>query len=169
MSVRMEPTLERKLQFLWMLFWHNSLPLYENTGWPKGIWHLLNGLYSVGRPTGEMRWSAFFSSWLATSVTMETWPVEHRVNDRCSKHVSRTPHFPFRRRAVAPLLTRSFNVWFFPLGVFEIAFLHSQIPYVDVRPIDLQLLARFMEDFKKRLENFIQEDRRHPTDIIFKT
>ena len=33
-----------------------------------------------------------------------------RVNDHCSKHVSRTPHFPFRRRAVAPSLSRSFNV-----------------------------------------------------------
>ena len=54
-----------------------------------------------------------------------------RVNDHCSKHVSRAPHFPFRRRAVAPSLSRSFNVWFFSLGVFEIACLHSQTPYVE--------------------------------------
>ena len=33
-----------------------------------------------------------------------------RVNDHCSKHVSRAPHFPFRRRAVASSLSRSFNV-----------------------------------------------------------
>ena len=39
-----------------------------------------------------------------------------RVNDHCSKHVSRAPHFPFRRRAVAPSFSRSFNVWFFFFG-----------------------------------------------------
>jgi SpoVK/Ycf46/Vps4 family AAA+-type ATPase len=38
----------------------------------------------------------------------------------------------------------------------------------EIRPIDRQLLARVMDDFKKRLENFIQEDSRHLTDIIFK-
>jgi len=38
-----------------------------------------------------------------------------------------------------------------------------------IRPIDRQLLARVMEDFKKRLENCIQEDGRHITNIIFKT
>ena len=53
-----------------------------------------------------------------------------RVDDHFWKHVSQTTHFPFRRRAVAPSLSRSFNVWFFPLGVFEIACLHSQTPYV---------------------------------------
>ena len=116
MSVRMEPTLERKLQFLWMLFWHNSLPLYENTGWPKGIWHLLNGLYSVGRPTGEMRWSAFFSSWLATSVTMETWPVEHRVNDHFSKHVSPGPSFPISETCRGPLTLPIFQSVIFSFG-----------------------------------------------------
>jgi len=52
------------------------------------------------------------------------------VNDHCSKHVSRAPHFPFRRCTVASSLSRSF-VWFFPLGVFEIACLHSQTPYVE--------------------------------------
>ena len=38
-----------------------------------------------------------------------------------------------------------------------------------IRPIDRQLLARVMDEFKKRLENCIQEDGRHLTDIIFKT
>ena len=38
-----------------------------------------------------------------------------------------------------------------------------------IRPIDRQLLARVMDYFKKRLENCIQEDGRHLTDIIFKT
>ena len=37
----------------------------------------------------------------------------------------------------------------------------------EIRPIDRQLLARVVEDFKKRLENCIQEDGRHLTDIIF--
>jgi len=54
-----------------------------------------------------------------------------RVNDHCSNHVSRASHFPFRRRAVAPSLSRSFNVWFFSLGVFEIACLCSETPYVE--------------------------------------
>jgi len=49
---------------------------------------------------------------------------------------------------------------FFPLGVFEIACLHSQSPYVDsdlkeairqeIRPIDRQLLAHVMDDLKKK-------------------
>jgi len=39
----------------------------------------------------------------------------------------------------------------------------------EIRPIDRQLLARVMDDLKKRLENYIQEDGRHLTDIIFKT
>ena len=38
-----------------------------------------------------------------------------------------------------------------------------------IRPINRQLLARVMDVFKKRLENYIQEDGRHLTDIIFKT
>jgi len=36
-------------------------------------------------------------------------------------------------------------------------------------PINHQLLARVMDDFKKRLENCIQEDGRHLTNNIFKT
>ena len=39
----------------------------------------------------------------------------------------------------------------------------------EIRPIDRQLLARVVDDFKKRLENCIQEDGRDLTDIIFKT
>jgi len=39
----------------------------------------------------------------------------------------------------------------------------------EIRPIDRQFLARVMEDFRKRLENYIREDGRHLTDIIFKT
>ena len=38
----------------------------------------------------------------------------------------------------------------------------------EIGPIDRQLLARVMDDFEKRLENFI-ENGRHLTDIIFKT
>jgi hypothetical protein len=39
----------------------------------------------------------------------------------------------------------------------------------EIHLIDHQLLARVMEDFKKRLENCIQKDGHHLTDIIFKT
>jgi len=39
----------------------------------------------------------------------------------------------------------------------------------EIRLIDHQLLARVMDDFKKRLENCIQEDGCRLTDIIFKT
>jgi len=38
----------------------------------------------------------------------------------------------------------------------------------EIRPIDHQLLDRVMDDFKKRLENCIQEDG-HLIDNIFKT
>jgi len=37
----------------------------------------------------------------------------------------------------------------------------------EIRPIDRQFLARVTDDFKERLENCIQEDGRHLTDIIF--
>ena len=101
-----------------------------------------------------------------------------RVNDHCSKHVSRAPHFPFRRRAVAPSLTQSFNMWFF-FGGYLKSRVYTHKPRTlndlkeairqEIRPIDHQLLARVMDDFKKRLENYIQEDGRHLTNIIFKT
>ena len=66
---------------------------------------------------------------------------------------------------------------FFSLGVFEIVCLHKPRTLNDlkeairqeIRPIDRQLLAHVMDDLKKRLENCIQEDGRHLTDIIFKT
>ena len=35
--------------------------------------------------------------------------------------------------------------------------------------IDQQLLAQAMDDFKRRIENCIQEDVRHLNDIIFHT
>jgi len=38
-----------------------------------------------------------------------------------------------------------------------------------VLTIDQQLLARAMDDFKRRIENCIQEDGRHLNDIIFQT
>ena len=103
-----------------------------------------------------------------------------RVNDHFSKHVSRAPHFPFWRRAVAPSLSRSFNVWFFFLGggyLKSRVYTHKprtlndlkEVICQEVRPIDRQLLACVTDDFLKRLENCIQEDGRHLTDIIFKT
>ena len=39
----------------------------------------------------------------------------------------------------------------------------------EIRPIDRQLLDRVTDDFKRKVENCIQEDGRHLTDIIFKT
>jgi len=39
----------------------------------------------------------------------------------------------------------------------------------EIRLIDRQLLACVMDHFEKRLENCIQSDGRHLTDIIFKT
>jgi len=39
----------------------------------------------------------------------------------------------------------------------------------EICPINRQLLASVMDDFKKKLENCIQEDHHHLTDIIFKT
>jgi hypothetical protein len=39
----------------------------------------------------------------------------------------------------------------------------------EVPMINQQLLARAMDDFKRRIENCIQEDVRHLNDIIFYT
>ena len=39
----------------------------------------------------------------------------------------------------------------------------------EVLKIDQKLLARAMDDFKRRTENCIQEDGRHLNDIIFHT
>ena len=71
---------------------------------------------------------------------------------------------------MAPSLSRSFNL---KLHVYThkprmLDDLNEAI-HQEIRPIDRQLLARVMDDFNKRLENCIQEDGRHLTDIIFKT
>jgi hypothetical protein len=39
----------------------------------------------------------------------------------------------------------------------------------EVLTIDQQLLARAMDDFKRRIENYIQEGGHHLNDIIFHT
>ena len=80
---------------------------------------------------------------------METWPVEQRV-------------FVYdafvKRRAMAPSLSRSFNVWFFPLGgggyLKSNVYTHKPRTLNDlkeaisqeIRPIDRQLLAGVMDD-----------------------
>jgi len=101
-----------------------------------------------------------------------------RVNDHCSKHVSRAPHFPLRRSAVTSSLSWSFSCDFFSLGYLKSRiYAHKPCTLTDlkeairqeIRTIYRQLLARVMDDFKKRLENCIQSDSRHLTDIIFKT
>jgi hypothetical protein len=72
-------------------------------------------------------------------------------------------------------------IFFFRLGVFDIACLRSNppSPYVEcdlkeairqeICPIDHQLLARVVDDFKIMVANCIQQDGRRLTDIIFKT
>ena len=70
-------------------------------------------------------------------------------------------------------------IFFFSLAVFEIACLRSHTPCTlndlkdvirqEIRPFDRLLLARVMDDFKRRLENCIQEEGRRPIDIIFET
>jgi len=81
---------------------------------------------------------------------------------------------------VAPSLSRSFNVSFFFFGGYSKSRVYTHKPRTlndlkeairqEIRPIDRQLLARVMDDLKKkRLKNCIQEDGRHLTDIIFKT
>ena len=103
-----------------------------------------------------------------------------RVNDYCSKHVSRAPHFPFRRRAVAPSLSRSFNVWFFFLWGYWKSRVYTHKPPLrwmiwrkpSVRKFVRSIVSRWPVSWtilKKRLEKYIQEDGRHLTNIIFKT
>ena len=151
---------------------------YINTGWPTGTWHLLNGYVGRGWEGGERGGRHSFP--LGWPLSTKWCHSAHckRVNDHCSKHVSRAPHFPFRRRAVIPcspdLSTCDFFVW----GYLK-SHVYTHKPRTlndlkeailqEIRPIDRQLLARVMEDFKKRLENCIQEDGRRLTDIIFKT
>ena len=64
-------------------------------------------------------------------------------------------------------LSRSFNVWFFLWGYLKSrVYTHKPRTLNDskeairqeIRLIDRQLLAHVMDDFKKRLENCIQED-----------
>ena len=121
----------------------------------------------VGR-SGGTRWSAFFSSVLATSVAMETWPVEHHVfvYDAFVKYVLWPPRLP------------DLSCYFFLWGYLKShVYIHKPRTLNDlkeaiqqeIRLIDCQLLARVTDDFKKRLENCIQEDGRHLTNIIFKT
>ena len=62
-------------------------------------------------------------------------------------------------RAVAPSLSRSFNVWFFPLGYFKsCVYTHKPRTLNDlkeairqeIRPIDRQLLVCVMDDLKNK-------------------
>ena len=67
---------------------------------------------------------------------------------------------PFRRRAVAPSLSRYFNVWFFLGGGYLKSRVYAHRPPTlndlkeairqEIRPIDRQLLARVMDDLKKK-------------------
>jgi len=109
---------------------------------------------------------------------METWAVERRVflYDAFVKSVE---SFPVSETCRGPprspdLSTCDFFLW---------RYLKSRV-YVrkprtlndlkeairqEIRPIDRQLLALVMDDFKKRLQNCIPDDGRHLTDIVFET
>ena len=150
-----------------------------DTGWPTGTWHLLNGQYSVGGSMGGTRWLAFFSSGLATfnkivpQRTLQTsqWPLFKTCFPGTSFPVSEKCRGPPR----SPVLSKcDFFLW----GYFKSrVYIHKPRTLNDlkaairqeIRPINLQLLTHVMDDFKKRLENCIQEDGRHLTNIIFKT
>jgi len=100
------------------------------------------------------------------------------VNDHCSKHVpghliSRFGDVPWSPRS-PDLSTCDFFLWGYlkshvythkPRTLNDL----KEAIHQEIRPIDRQLLARVMDDFKKKLENCIQEDGRYLTDIIFKT
>ena len=86
--------------------------------------------------------------------------------------------FPVSETYRGPVVLPIFQRVIFFGGGFKIAFLHTQTPMLndlkeairqEIRPIHRQLLARVMDYLKKRLENCIQQDGRHLTDIIFKT
>jgi len=79
---------------------------------------------------------------------METWPVRNMFPGHL---ISRFGDMPWPPRS--PDLS---TCDFFPLGVFEIACLHSQTGTLndlkeaireEIRPIDRKLLARVMDDF----------------------
>jgi len=93
---------------------------------------------------------------------METWSTTTVRNMFPGHLISRFGDAPWPPRS--PYLS---TCDFFPLGVFEIVCLHSQTGtlndlkeaiHQEICPINRQLLARVMDDFKKRLENCIQED-----------
>jgi hypothetical protein len=104
---------------------------------------------------------------------METWTVEHRVFVYAGHLISRYGDVPWPPRS-PDLSTSDFLLWgYLKLRVYT----HKPSTLNDlkeafrqeIRPIERQLLARVVDDFRKRLENCIQEDGRHLTDIIFKT
>ena len=102
-----------------------------------------------------------------------------RVNDHCSKHVSRHLISRFGDVPWPPLSPDISTCDFIWEGGCVKSRIYTHKPrtlndlkeaiHQEIRPIDRQLLAPVMDDFKKRLENCIQEDGRHLTDIIFKT
>jgi hypothetical protein len=120
-----------------------------------------------------MRWSAFFSSGLATSVAMETWPVEHRVFVYDGHLIS---HFG---DVLWPPRSPDLSMCDFSLWGFLKSRVYTHKPHMlndlkeaicqEILPIVRQLAAHVMDDLKKNLENCIQEDGRHLTNIIFKT
>ena len=78
----------------------------------------------------ERRCSAFFSSGLATSIAMETRPVEHHVfvyNTFVKSGIA----FPVSEICRGTLSLPIFQCVIFSLGVFEIVCLYSQTPYVE--------------------------------------
>jgi hypothetical protein len=104
---------------------------------------------------------------------METWPVEHRVFVFPGHLVSHFVDLPW------PPCSPNLSVCDFFLWGYLKSHVYTHKPctlndlkeaiHQEICPINRQLLARVMDDFKKRLENCIQEDGCHLTDIIFKT
>jgi hypothetical protein len=104
---------------------------------------------------------------------METWPVEHRVFVYDGHLISCFGDVPWPPHSPDLSMCDSFLGGYLKLHVYThkprtLNDLKEAIRQ-DIHLIDRQLLARVMDDFKKRLENCIQEDGRHLTDIIFKT
>jgi hypothetical protein len=103
---------------------------------------------------------------------MDTCPVEHRVFVYDGHLIFCFGDVPWPPRS-PDLSTCDFFLWGY---LKSLVYTHKprtsndlkEANRQDIRPIDRQLLARAMDDFKKRLENCIQEDGCHLTDIIFK-
>jgi len=87
----------------------------------------------------------------------------HSTNESMTNvrnHVSRAPHFPFRRRSLDPSLSRSFNVLFSFFRAYlksrVYAHKHRTLNYLketigqEIPPFDRHLLARVMDDLKKK-------------------